>query len=126
MHVGISDHSLIYATHKHNTLKADPKIIEFRQFKNFDCDAFIEDIKETPFHFASLMNDPNEMWDVWKYDSIKKHSGNLKETWNVINSSLGRKPKMTVINELIDEGKVFVQKEDIAEQMNNHFCSLRS
>ena len=28
---------------------------------------------------------------------------------------------MTVINELIDEGKDFVQKEDIAEQMNNHF-----
>ena len=60
--------------------------------------------------------------------SIKKHSGNMKETWNVINSSLGRKPKMTIIiiNELIDEGKVFVQKEDIAEQMNNHFCSLGS
>ena len=201
LHVGISDHSLIYATHKHNTLKADPKIIESRQFKNFDSDAFIEDIKETPFHFASLMDDPNEMWDVWKSlllevinkhapmrkrkvkskfspwitaelrrkmrkldflknqavkqnshqawndykkarnevnasirearvtyfnDSIKKHSGNLKETWNIINSSLGRKPKMTVINELIDEGKVFVQKKDIAEQMNNHFCSLGS
>ena len=30
------------------------------------------------------------------------------------------------LNELIDEGKVFVQKEDIAEQMNNHFCSLGS
>ena len=59
-------------------------------------------------------------------DSINyKHGGNLKETWNVINSSLGRKPKMTVINELIDEGKDFVQKEDIAEQMNNH-CSLGS
>ena len=55
-------------------------------------------------------------------DSIKKHSGNLKETWNVINSSLGRKPKMTVINELVYEGKDFVQKQDIAEQMNNHFC----
>ena len=201
LHVGISDHSLIYATHKHNTLKADPKIIESRQFKNFDSDAFIEDIKETPFHFASLMDDPNEMWDVWKSlllevinkhapmrkrkvksksspwitaelrrkmrkrdflknqavkqnsyqawndykkarnevnasirearvtyfnDSIKKHRGNLKETWNIINSSLGRKPKMTVINELIDAGKVFVQKKDIAEQMNNHFCSLGS
>ena len=59
-------------------------------------------------------------------DSIKKHSGNLKETWNVINSSLGRKPKMTVINELVYEGKDFVQKQDIAEQMNNHFCSLGS
>ena len=77
LHVGISDHSLIYATHKHNTLKADPKIIESRQFKNFDCDAFIEDIKETPFHFASFMHDPNEMWDVWKslfLEVINKHA----------------------------------------------------
>ena len=40
-------------------LKADPKMIESRQFKNFDSDAFIEDIKETPFHFASLMDDPS-------------------------------------------------------------------
>ena len=29
---------------------------------------------------------------------------------------------MTVI--LLYEGKDFVQKQDIAEQMNNHFCSL--
>ena len=55
-------------------------------------------------------------------DSINyKHGGNLKETWNVINSSLGRKPKMKVTNELVYEGKDFVQKQDIAEQMNNHF-----
>ena len=66
------------------------------------------------------------MHEIRNENKGKKHSGNLKETWNVINSSLGRKPKMTVINELIDEGKVFVQKEDIAEQMNNHFCSLGS
>ena len=25
LHLGISDHSLIYAIHKHNTLKADPQ-----------------------------------------------------------------------------------------------------
>ena len=31
---------------------------------------------------------------------------------------------MTVINELLYEGKDFVQKQDIAEQMINHFCSL--
>ncbi|KAK2547890.1 hypothetical protein P5673_032031 [Acropora cervicornis] len=77
LHVGISDHSLIYATHKHNTLKADPKIIESRQFKHFDSAAFIEDIKETPFHFASLMDDPNEVWDVWKsllLEVINKHA----------------------------------------------------
>ena len=52
LYVGISDHSLINATHKHNMLEADPKITDSRQFKNFYCDASIEDIKETPFHFA--------------------------------------------------------------------------
>ena len=66
LHVGISDHSLIYAIHKHNTTKTDPKVIEPCQFKNFDSDAFIDDIKETPFHLASLLDDPNEMWLDWK------------------------------------------------------------
>ena len=59
-------------------------------------------------------------------ESIKKHSGNLKETWKVINRSLGRNCKVTVINELVYEGKDFTEKQDIAEQMNNHFCSLGS
>ena len=196
LHIGISDHSLIYAIHKYNTPKTDrPKIIESRQFKNFDREAFIDDIKETPFHLASLLDDPKEMWEVWKslfleianrhapirkrkvkisselrekmrkrdflkkqavmqnshqmwndYKkarndvnasireartnffnwSIKKRSGNLKETWKVINSSLGRNSKVTVINELVYEGKDFTEKQDIAEQMNNHFCSLGS
>ncbi|CAH3177290.1 unnamed protein product [Porites lobata] len=47
LHVGISDHSLIYATHKHNTLKADPKIMESRQFKNFDCSKLASCIPDT-------------------------------------------------------------------------------
>ena len=33
---------------------------------------------------------------------------------------------MTVINELVYEGNDFTEKQDIAEQMNNHFCSLGS
>ena len=66
LHIGISDHSLIYAVHKRNMPKTDPKIIESRQFKNFDREAFIDDIKEKPFHLASLLDDPNEMWEVWK------------------------------------------------------------
>ena len=59
-------------------------------------------------------------------ESIKKHSGNLKETWKIINNSLGRNCKVTVINELVYEDKDFTEKHDIAEQMNNHFCSLVS
>ena len=74
LHVGISDHSLIYAIYKHESWS---KIIESRQIKNFDCEAFIEDIKEKPFHFASVMDDPNEMWDVWKslfLEVVNKHA----------------------------------------------------
>ena len=76
-HLIAAGHSFTYAIHKHNTLKADPKVIGSRQFQNFDCEAFIEDIKEKPFHFASLMNDPNEMWDVWKslfLEVVYKHA----------------------------------------------------
>ena len=51
----------------------------------------------------------------------KKHSGNLRETWKVINCSLGRNYKVAVINELVYAGKDFTEKQDIAEQMNNHF-----
>ena len=50
----------------------------------------------------------------------------LKKPWKVINSSLGRNCKVTVINELVYEGKDFTEKQDIAEQMNHHFCSLGS
>ena len=174
-HIGISDHSLIYAIRKHHTTKGEPKLIESRQFKFFDSSAFIEDIKDTPFHFATLLDNPNEMWDVWKSlflevvnkhapirkrkvrstyspwltpeikrkmrqrdylkkqavklnleqnwreykearnevtacireakasyfnEGIKANSGNSKETWKIINKSLGRKSKTTVINQL--------------------------
>ena len=77
LHTGISDQSLIYAIHKHNTPKTDPKMIEFRQLKNFDREAFIDDIKETSFHVASLLEDRNEMWEVWKsllLDIANKHA----------------------------------------------------
>ena len=51
--------------------------MESRQFQNFDCESFSEDINETPFHFASLMGDQNEMWDVWKslfLEVVNKHA----------------------------------------------------
>ena len=46
--------------------QTDPKIIESRQFQNFEREAFIDDIKETLFHLASLLDDPNKMLEVWK------------------------------------------------------------
>ena len=62
-------------------------------------------------------------------DNIKKQSDNLKETWKVIISSLGRKPKTTVIklmNSFMRAKILHKSKIYITEQMNNHFCPLGS
>lgn len=73
----ISDHSLIYAVCKYNTLKYEPKNLETIQFKNFNPDFFIEDIKNTPFHWAATSTEPNEMLDVFKFlvlELVNRHA----------------------------------------------------
>ncbi|CAH3017235.1 unnamed protein product, partial [Porites evermanni] len=39
-HIGISDHSLIYRVRKFFIPKGKPKIVESRQFRNFDANSF--------------------------------------------------------------------------------------
>ena len=66
VHLGISAHSLKYAVRKFNTLKTTPKVLETRQFTNFNPETFIEDMKNTPFYWATTLTEPNKMWDLFK------------------------------------------------------------
>ena len=65
-HVGISDHSLIYAFRKISlpTAVKGSSTVSYRQFKNFDRNRFRSDILAQPW--TDLMGidkcDPNEMW----------------------------------------------------------------
>ena len=43
--IAISDHYLIYGVRKFSSLKANTRIIEFRDFKNFNERAFLDDIR---------------------------------------------------------------------------------
>ena len=47
LHLGISDHSLVYLCRKVSVPKSKPKIVETRQFKFFDNDYFQQDLIAT-------------------------------------------------------------------------------
>ena len=67
IHLGISDHSLVYTCRKISTQREKPKIVETRQFKHFNSRAFENDLNQA---FAGNdvyhLDDSNEIWNVWK------------------------------------------------------------
>ena len=65
VHIGISDHSLIFIQRKISIQRKVSKIIKIRQFKNYDAGDFKYDLAMNT-QKISLTNDPNEMWNEWK------------------------------------------------------------
>ena len=64
VHVGISDHSLVFMTRKANYDRNayESRTIEMRQFKNFQEDKFFNDLEQMPWRNVSSHSDPNDMW----------------------------------------------------------------
>ncbi|XP_031556954.1 uncharacterized protein LOC116293638 [Actinia tenebrosa] len=67
VHIGISDHSLVYTIRKiaiptnNNHCK-----ISFRSAKNFDSDKFLMDLATLPWDCLDNKESPDDMWDRWK------------------------------------------------------------
>ena len=66
VHLGISDHSLIFIQRKISIQRKAPKIIKKRKFKNYNVGYFKQDLAIN-MQTISITNDPNEMWDEWKH-----------------------------------------------------------
>ena len=70
VHLGISDHSLIYAIRKLNTrvnTKAQGhNFLEFRNFKNFDAARFLDDLHDVPWEDIRYKRNIDDMWKLWK------------------------------------------------------------
>ena len=67
-HIGISDHSLIYAYRK---LSIDSPsrghtTVTYRKFKNFNSSKFRSDIAHQNWQIIDNYDDPNDMWEAWK------------------------------------------------------------
>ena len=68
IHVGFSDHSLIYIVRKiNNPFKHKrKKEVEIRNFKNFNSEHFLEDLRKKPWGKVEYETDVNAMWTRWK------------------------------------------------------------
>ena len=76
LHLGISDHSLVYAVRKYEFPKSRPTIKEVRDFKHFSDSHFRADLLQVPWD-TICYDDPNTSWIVWKaifYEILNKHA----------------------------------------------------
>ena len=68
VHLGISDHSLIYATRKLNSvIKGNSQnSVEFRNFRKFNVESFLSDLYMLPWVELDCKQNVDEMWECWK------------------------------------------------------------
>jgi hypothetical protein len=68
MHLGISDHSLIYATRKLNSVtKGDSQnSVQFRNFRKFNVESFLSNLYVLPWVELDYKQNVDEMWECWK------------------------------------------------------------
>ena len=88
---GLSDHVLVYMTHKVHYKQTGSRLIEIRNMKILIMKIFLRDLERQRWSDVNLSNDPNEMWAKWKnmlINCIDKHAplrtkkvGKKKSPW---------------------------------------------
>ena len=63
--ITISDHYLIYAIHRNMPQRERPRLIETRNYKDFDAEIFLYDLSNQPWNNIKQLDDPNEMLSTW-------------------------------------------------------------
>ena len=66
IHIGISDHSLIFLQRKISVPRSEPKLINKRNFKHYNVDAFRSDLAAYLANLTLTIQDPDDMWSQWK------------------------------------------------------------
>ena len=66
IHLGISDHSLVYLVRKFSSPKSRKTAREILNFKNFVESDFIQDISMVPWDMIYQSDNPNICWQIWK------------------------------------------------------------
>ena len=66
-HLGIPDHSLIYAVRKFMLPKTNPGVREIRDYKHFDAELFVEDLSRMPWNAIQQFNNPNKCMEILFY-----------------------------------------------------------
>ena len=80
VHLAISDHALIYITHKAKYERPGSRMIKTRHMKNFHWSGYLRDLQQKTSSDTETLNDPNDMWSMWTdmlIQSIDKHLNGL-------------------------------------------------
>ena len=64
IHLGISDHSLVYAVRKFMLPKTNLVVREIKDYRQFDAELFVEDLSRMPWNAIQQFNNPNTYWNV--------------------------------------------------------------
>ena len=64
-HIGISDHSLIYVCRKISIPRNEPKVIRSRQFKHYDKNSFLAELRDI-MQYMIKDNNPDVLWEDFK------------------------------------------------------------
>ena len=139
LHLGISDHSLVYAIRKISIPnKATHEIKELRNFKNFNVNNFNADLERTLWVNVNNSGDPNEMWTYWKSKFIaivdkhaplkRKRIRNKKSTWlNVeIKKSMMARDKLKSVAIKTNNSEDWKNYKKAKNKINNDIKATKS
>ena len=65
LHFGVSDHDLVFAVRKNKLAKPKAREIEYRSMRQFNNDAFLQDLRNVPWDTAYIYDNVDDLWDHW-------------------------------------------------------------
>ena len=80
IHLGLSDHFLIYCVIKCGIPKAPPRVIDYRSFKSFDQNKFISDLNHIPWSIIDNFDDIDDAIFAWSnlFSSVANEHAPIK------------------------------------------------
>ena len=83
LHLGLSDHDLIFTVPKNKNWRPKPRLIEFRSMKNFNLPDVLADLQRVPWSSAYTFDNADDVWAHWRTlfkDVLDQHVP-LKKKW---------------------------------------------
>ena len=83
LHLGLSDHDLIFTVRKIKNSRPKPRLIEFRSMKNFNLPDFLADLKRVPWSSAYTFVHADDVWAHWRtlFKDVLVYHVPLKKKW---------------------------------------------
>ena len=81
LHLGVSDHDLVYAVRKNKLSRPKAREIEYRSMRHFNKDEFLDDLRNVPWGTAYIYEDVDDLWHHWAklYNEVLDKHAPLKK-----------------------------------------------